>query len=53
MCQVRQHNPKISTVIKYPEASTKLHLLALEMIDKQDLESAIKTLMVADLRSRS
>jgi flavin reductase (DIM6/NTAB) family NADH-FMN oxidoreductase RutF len=47
------NNPKISTVIKYPEASTKLHLLALEMIDKQDLESAIKTLMVADLRSRS
>lgn len=45
------NNPQVSTVLKEPDASTRLHLLAKEMIDSQDIESGLKTLLVADLGS--
>ena len=43
---------RISAVLKQPDAKTKLHRLAQQMIQDQDLESALKTLMIAgDLSS--
>lgn len=40
--------PRVSAALKEPDAQIRLHKLALEMIDKHDLESALKTLIVAD-----
>ena len=45
-------DPRISAILKQSDSKTELHLLAQQMIQDQDLESAFKTLMIADdLRS--
>lgn len=45
-------DPSISAILKQSGAKTKLHILAQQMIKDQDLESAFKTLIIADdLRS--
>jgi len=40
--------PEIKTVLQEMDAQTRLHEMAREMIEQQDFESALKTLLVAD-----
>jgi len=45
--------PMVSAVLKEPDAQIGLHKLARDMIEKHDFESALKTLLVADLGSET